>query len=124
MGTTRGNRIMAFAGIVGTIGGNRSDVLIFGCLVEQFRQHGGVTHIVSRDFDSPNFQCFLVDAYMYLAPDASFGATMLTRILLAFTFQLDASTVDKKVQRASAAAIRQAKVQRLWTATKGAKIRG
>lgn len=36
----------------------------------------------------------------------------------------DASTIGKKVQRASAAAIRQANVQHILTATKGAKIRG
>ena len=48
----------------------------------------------------------LVDVYIYLAPDSFFGATMLMCTQL--TFQLDASSVDKKVLRATAAAIGQA----------------
>ena len=94
---------IGFGGIMGTIGGNRFYVLIFWYLFEQFRPHGGTTHIVNCDFDSPSSQYFLVDAYIYLAPDLFFGATMLTRVPL--TFRLNASSVDKKVQRATAAAI-------------------
>ena len=63
---------------------DRSDVLIFGYLVEQLRQHRRITDVVGRDLDGPNFQCFLVDPDMYLAPDASFGAAMLARIPFAF----------------------------------------
>lgn len=69
---------MAFAGVEGTIGG--TDDVIFGYLVEQPKQHGRITRVVGRDVHGPNFQCFFVDAYVYLAPDASFGTTMLAGI--------------------------------------------
>ena len=60
-----------------TTRGNRLYVLIFGYLFEQFRPHGGTTHIVNCDFNSPNPRYFLVVVYIYLAPDFFFGATMV-----------------------------------------------
>jgi hypothetical protein len=48
---------------------------------------------------------------------------MLARIPLAVTLSLDPHTIDKKIQRANTATIRQAHVQRLLTAAKSAEIR-
>jgi hypothetical protein len=89
MGTTRGNRIVALSRVVSPVCGHRTDILIVGDLVQQLRQHGRVTHIVGRDFDGSNFQRFLVDTYVYLAPYAPYapvGAAMLAGIPLSFTF--------------------------------------
>ena len=86
MGTTCGNRIMAFAGVVGPVCRHRTDALIVGDLFQQLRQHGRVTHIVGRDFDGPNFQRFFVDTYVHLTPYAPFAAAMFAGIPLAFTF--------------------------------------
>jgi hypothetical protein len=88
-------------GIIGTIGGNWPDALIFGYLVEKFWQHGAGTHIFRRDFAGRNFQCILAKTYMYLALESLFGASMRTSIPLAFTFRFDANTVDKRVHWAS-----------------------
>mgnify|MGYP006437341851 FL=1 len=88
-------------GIIGTIGGNWPDALIFGYLVEKFWQHEADTHIFRRDFVGPNFQCILAKAYMYLALESLFGASMLMSIPLAFTFRFDTNTVGKRVHWAS-----------------------
>jgi hypothetical protein len=51
-------------------------------LIEQVRQHGCVPDPVSGDLDCPYLKRFLVDPYMYLAPKAAFGTTMLARVPL------------------------------------------
>ncbi len=48
MGFAGGNRVMAFAGALGSISGDRADVLIVGDLAQQLRQHDGITDISGR----------------------------------------------------------------------------
>ncbi len=53
----------------------------------------------------------LINSDVYLAPNASFGTAMLAGVPFSFAFGLDACTIDQQVQRARAAAIRQADIQ-------------
>lgn len=55
--------------------------------------------IAAGELDRPDFQCFLIDPEVNLAPDAAFGAAMLAGIPLAFTLNLDPGAVDQEVQR-------------------------
>ena len=87
-----------------------------------FGQHERVSPVSARDLDAPDLQCLLINPYVYLAPDASFGAAMLARVPLAFTRCLDACAVDEEVQWSGAATTRQAHLQRLLAATKCAKV--
>ncbi len=64
-----------------------------------FGQHERVSPVSARDLDAPDLQCLLINPYVYLAPDASFGAAMLARVPLAFTRCLDACAVDGSVVR-------------------------
>lgn len=84
MGATRGNRIMAFARVVASVGSDRPDVLIQCDLVQQLREYGRIPNVAGRHLDRPNFQRFVVDPDVYLAPDAPFGVAMLSGIPLAF----------------------------------------
>ena len=52
------------------------------------------------DLDGSDLQRFLVDPEVDLAPDAAFGAAMLTRMPLAFALDFDARAVDEQVQGA------------------------
>jgi hypothetical protein len=80
---------VALPGVVGAVSGDAGDVLI-GCdLAQQLRQHRRVTHVAAGDLDRPDFQGFLVDPKMDLAPDPAFGTAMLARVPLAFTLDLD-----------------------------------
>ena len=56
MGIAGGNRVMALARIVGSIGGDRADVLLVGDLVQQLRQHGRITDIAGRDLDGTHLK--------------------------------------------------------------------
>ncbi len=60
-------------------------------------KHGSVARIDGGHLDGPNLRRFLVDPYVYLAPDAAFGVTMLAGAPLTFTLGLDAGAVDKQV---------------------------
>ena len=106
MGTSGDNRLVTFALVIGPISGNGADVLIGRDLAQEFGQHGSITNVATGDFDSPNLQRFLVDPDMYLTPDAAFGAFVLARIPLAFTFGFDPRTIDEQVQWPCGAAIR------------------
>ena len=74
------------------------------------------------NLDRSNLQRFLVDSYVYLTPDASFGAAMLAGVPFAFTLSFDACAINQKVQRAGAATIRQVHVQRPLAAAQRAEI--
>jgi hypothetical protein len=63
--------------------------------------------------DGPYFQRFFVDTYVYLTPDAAFGAAMFAGVPLAFTFGLDPRAIDKEVQWSLGPTIREAHVQSL-----------
>lgn len=71
---------MAFTLVIRPVCCDTTDDLIGRNLVQEFGQHGRITYIVCGDLHGPNFECFLIDPNVNLAPDASFGATMLTGI--------------------------------------------
>lgn len=66
-------------------------------LVEQIGQQGRVTDAASSELDDPDPQRLLVDPKLDLAPDRSFGATMLACMPVAL--DLEAGAVDQQVQR-------------------------
>ena len=117
MGLSGSNRLVAFTRVIRPICGDASDVLIGRDLVQKFGQNGSVSDVAAGDLDRPNFQCFLIDSNMNLAPDASFGDTMLTGIPFALSFGFDTGAVDEQVQRSFGPAIRQAHVQCFLTST-------
>lgn len=123
MGISGSNRLVAFAGVIRPICGNVADDLIERDLVQEFGQHGSITDVPAGDFGCPNFQRFPVDTYVYLAPYAAFRTAMFACIPLAFTLGLDPRAIDKEIQRASTATIRQAHVQRFLAAAKSAEVR-
>ena len=117
MGVSGGNRLVAFTRVIRPICGYAADVLIGRNLVQEFGQHGSVSDVAAGGLDRPNFQSLLIDPNVYLAPDAPFGATMLTGIPFAFSFGFNTGAVDKEVQRTLGSAIRQAHVQCSLAAT-------
>ena len=122
MGITGSNRVVAFARVVGPIGGYGPDGLIGWDLIEQLRQHWCVTDIAGGDLHGSDFQRFLVDANVYLAPNPAFRATMLAGVPLAFTFGFDARAIDQKVQRPGSSAIREADIQGFLAAAQSAEV--
>jgi hypothetical protein len=65
----------------------------------------------------------LINANVDRTPNAPFGAAMLARIPLAFSFDLDAGAVDQQVQRALRAAIRNVDRKCPLTSADGAEVR-
>jgi len=49
--------------------------------------------IAAGELDRSDFQCFLIDPEVNLAPDAAFGADMLAGIPLPFALDLDPGAV-------------------------------
>jgi len=49
-------------------------------LVEKFGQHGRVADIAGCELRSADFECFLVNSNVDLAPDTAFGATVVARV--------------------------------------------
>jgi hypothetical protein len=90
---------MALAGVEGAVGGDAGDLLVVWDLVEQFGQHGRVAHVAGGELGSPDFQGFLVDTDVDLAPDPTFSASMLAGVPFALALDLDASAVDQQMQR-------------------------
>ncbi len=115
IGPTSGDSVMAFTRVIGAIGGDRTDLLICGNLVEQFREHRGIAYIAAGDLDGAHFQRPLVDGQMDLAPDATAGGTVLARVPFAFSLDLDPGAVDEKMQRLTAPARCDVHDQRLLT---------
>jgi hypothetical protein len=65
----------------------------------------------------------LINADVDLATDAPFGAAVLARVPFAFTLDLDAGAIDKQVQRALRAAIRNVHRKCLLASADGAEVR-
>jgi len=82
--------IVALAGVVGAVGGNRADLFANRDLAEQIGQNRCIANVAPGDLDGSDLQRFLVDPEVDLAPDAAFRATMLAGVPLAFAFDLDA----------------------------------
>lgn len=121
-GAAVGNSVMAFAHIVGTVGGAAADLLICWDLAEQVGQDRRVTDVVPYGFDGPHLQCLFVNSEVGLAPDAPFGTAMLAGVPLDFTFDLDAGAVDQQVQWAVGATIRNVDGGGLLAARQRAKV--
>ena len=100
VGTAIGDRVVALSSIVGAIRGDAADLLVRGDLTEKIGQHRCISDVARGDLDGSNFQCFLIDPEVDLAPGAAFRATMLAGVPLAFALDLDARAVDEQVQRA------------------------
>ena len=92
-GTSGGDCLVAFAGVVVAISRHGTDHFVRRDLVQQLRQNRRVTDIAAGGFDSPHLQRFRVDPDMYLAPDAPFGSAMLAGVPLTLAFGLDAGAV-------------------------------
>jgi len=84
MGVSGRNGFVAFESVVGPICDDTADVLAGQDLVQEIGQYGRITDVAVGNLNCPNLQRFLVDAYMYLAPDASFRVTMLAGVPLTF----------------------------------------
>lgn len=106
IGPAIGDGVVTLARIVGPVCGDVADLLIGRDLAEQLRQHGRIADIAASELDRPDFQCFLIDPEVNLAPDAAFGAAMLAGIPLTFTLNLDPGAVDQEVQRPLRSSIR------------------
>ena len=76
MGIAGGNRVMTFAGVECAICSDAAEVFVGWDSVEKIGEHRGVTDTAGRHFNGAYLQCFFVDPNMYLAPEATFGATM------------------------------------------------
>ena len=90
---------MTLAGVKCAIGGDAADLLIGWDLVGQHGQHGRIADVAAGELRRADFQCFLINSDVDLAPDAALRATMLARIPLSFALDLDACAVDQKMQR-------------------------
>lgn len=102
---SRRNRIVAFSGIIGAVSRDATDGLTGRDLVQQFRQHRCITNVAGRYFDRPDLQSFLVDPYVYLAPNAPLGAAVLAGVPFTFAFGLDTCSVNQQLQQVGAAAV-------------------
>jgi hypothetical protein len=110
------------SGVEGAIGGDAADLLIGRDLVEKFGQHGRVTYVAGGELGSPDFQCFLVDPDVDLAPDPTFGPAVLSRVPLTFALDLDAGAVDQEMERPRRAAIGDVDLQGLLATAEGAEV--
>ena len=88
MSAAIGDGIMAFAGVVGSICGHKTNLLVGRDLVQKIRQYGGVPDMATCDLplgrllrnrlsamNGSYLQRFLINTNMYLAPQTAFGAT-------------------------------------------------
>jgi hypothetical protein len=98
VGISRGNRIVAFAGVVCPVGCDATEFLISGDLIEQVRQHGRIPDAAVSDLDGPYFQRLFINPNMYLAPQPPFGSTVLACVPFSFALSLDACTIPLLLQ--------------------------
>lgn len=83
-GIARGDRLVAFTGVVGVVGGDGTDLFVSRDLVEQVGQDRCITDVASGDLYRPDLQGLLVDADVCLAPDAPLGIAVLAGVPLSF----------------------------------------
>lgn len=98
-GPTGRDRVMALAGVEGTIGGDAADLLFGRDLVQQFWQHRRIAYVARSELRRSDFQGLLIDPDVDLAPDPAFCTAMLAGVPLAFALDLDAGAVDQQMQR-------------------------
>lgn len=97
VGYTLGDRIMALAGVVGTVGGHRADLFAKRYLAEQIEQDSCVADMAPGDLDSADLQRLFIDSEMNLAPDPPLGTAVLAGVPLAFALNLDAGAVNQQM---------------------------
>jgi len=68
-----GDHIMALAGVVGAVGGHRTDLFAKRYLAEQIGQDKCATGMAPGDLDSADLQRFLINPEMDLVPDTPLG---------------------------------------------------
>ena len=93
------NRIVTFACVVCPVCYHAAELLVWWNLIEQIWQNGCILDAITRDLDCPYLQRLRVYPDMYLAPQATFGTTMLAGVPFSLAFSFDARAVDKQVQR-------------------------
>lgn len=120
--STGGDGVMALAGIEGPVGSDAGDLLIGRDLIEQLGQHGRVADLAGGELGSADFQGFLVDPDVDLAPDPALRAAMLTGIPLAFALDLDPGAIDQQVQGAVRAAVGNVHLQGLLAPRQRAEV--
>ena len=99
VGISRGNRIVVFACVVCPVNCNATEFLISGDQTEQVRQHGRVPDTAAGDLDSPYFQRLFINPNMYLAPQPSFGSTVLAYVPFSLAFSFDTRAVYQQMQQ-------------------------
>jgi hypothetical protein len=91
IGSAFGDRIMALAGVVGAVGGHRTDLFAKRYLAGQIGQDRCVTDMAPGNLDSADLQRFLINPEMDLAPDPPLGTAMPAGVPLAVALNLDAA---------------------------------
>jgi hypothetical protein len=99
MGAAVGNGVVALESVVDATCRDAANGLVLWDLSEKIGQHRCFSDVAPGDLDGSNFQRFLVDPEVDLAPDPPFWATMLAGAPLAFALDLDPSAVDQQVRR-------------------------
>lgn len=123
MGIPSRNCVVAFARIVGSITSDATDLLVRSDLIEKVGKYGRISDAAARDLNRPYLQCFLIDPDVDLAPEAAFGAAMLSGVPLTFALGLDAGAVYQKVQRPRRTPEWNGNRQRLLSPAQRAEIR-
>ena len=114
---------MALSGVVGAVSSDAGDLLIGRDLVEQLGQHGRIAHVAGCELDSPDFQGFLINSNVDLAPYTAFGAAVLAGVPLTFTLDLDPRAVDQQMQRTLRPPMRDVHGKGLLTTAERAEVR-
>jgi len=76
-GTASSYGVVALAGVERAVGGDAGDLVLGRDLVEQFGQHGRIADLTGGELGGTDFQGFLVNPDVDLAPDAALGSAML-----------------------------------------------
>ena len=114
---------MAATGVIGAVGRHSANIFTGGDMIEQVRQHGTVAIAAAGKFHSADVGCGRIHDQMHLAPLAPALNTVLSGLPFAITEELDAGAVDKQVQWAISAPIRDLDGQRLLPSAQSGVIR-
>lgn len=90
----------------------------------RFRGSGGGSrsNVAARDLDRPDFQCFVVNLELDLAPDPALWKPILAGVPLTFLLDTDPCVVDLQIQRTLTASMRDVHGNCLLEAAYGAEI--